>query len=96
MTQIEALTDSPAQNDIAPNDTPDDVIDINSDVSLEEDGDSDGESGNDEDVEVESADDQDPGQHVEEMEETEGDKSLEDADVEISEVAEIPDGDSED
>ncbi len=30
---------------------------------------------------------------VEEMEETEGDKSLEEADVEISEVAEVPDGD---
>jgi len=38
MTQIEALTDSLAQKDDAPNDTPDDVIDINSDISVEEDG----------------------------------------------------------
>ena len=96
MTQIEALTDSLAQNDIAPNDAPDDVIDINSEDSVEEDGDNDGESGNDEDVEVESADDQDPGQHVEEVEEAEGDKSLEEADFEISEVAEVPNGDSQD
>ena len=94
MTQIMALTNSLAQNDIAPNDAPDNVIDINSEDSVEEDRDNDGESGNDEDVEVESADDQDPGQHVEEVEETEGDKSLED--VEISEVAEVPDGDRED
>ena len=94
MTQIEALTDSLAQNDMAPNDATKDVIDINSEESVEEDGDDDHESGIDEDVEVESADDQDPGEHVEEVEETEGDKSLED--VEISEVAEVPDGDSED
>ena len=38
MTQIKALMDSLAQNDIAPNDAPDDVIDINSEDSVEEDG----------------------------------------------------------
>ena len=96
MTQIKALTDSLAQKDNAPNDAPDDVIDINSDISVEEDGINDGDSGNDKDVEVESADDQDPGEHVEEVEEVEGDKSPEEADVEISEVAEVPDGDCED
>ncbi len=94
MTQIEALTDSLAQNDMAPNDATKDVIDINSEESVEEDGDDDHESGIDEDVEVESADDQDPGEHVEEVQETEVNKSLED--VEISEVAEVPDGDRED
>ena len=36
MTQIEALMDSLAQKDNAPNNTPDDVIDINSDASMEE------------------------------------------------------------
>jgi len=96
MTQIEALTDSLAQNDMAPNDATKDVIDINSEESVEEDGDDDHESSIDEDVEVESADDQDPGDHVEEVEEVEGDKTPEEADVEISEVAEVPDGDSED
>ena len=94
MTQIEALTDSLAQNDMAPNDATKDVIDINSEESVEEDGDDDHESGIDEDVEVESADDQDPEEHVQEVQETEVNKSLED--VEISEVAEVPHGESED
>ncbi len=96
MTQIEELTDSLAQKDNDPNDAPDDVIDINSDVSVEEDGDDDGESGNDEDVEVESAADQDPGEHVEEVEETEGDKTPEEPDDDASEDAEVPDGQIED
>ena len=59
-------------------------------------GDGDGESGNDEDVEVESADDQDPGEHVEEVEEIEGDKTPEEADDDISEDAEVPNGQCED
>ena len=50
------------------------MIDINSGIS---DGVNDGESGNDEYVEVESADDQDPGEHIEEVEEIEGDKTPE-------------------
>ena len=91
MTQIEALTDSLAENNIATNDAPDEGIDINSDISVEEDGDRYGESGNDDNVEVESADDQDPDEHVEEVEEVDGDKTPEEADDDISEDAEDPD-----
>jgi hypothetical protein len=91
MTQIEALTDSLAENNIATNDAPDEGIDINSDISVEEDGDRYGESGNDNNVQVESADDQDPDEHVEEVEEVDGDKTPEEADDDISEDAEDPD-----
>jgi hypothetical protein len=91
MTQIEALTDSLAEKNIAINDAPDEGIDINSDISVEEDGDRYGESGNDDNVEVESADDQDPDEHVEEVEEVDGDKTPEEADDDISEDAEDPD-----
>ena len=91
MIQIEALTDSLAENNIATNNAPDDGIDINSDISVEEDGDRYGESGNDDNVEVESADDQDPDEHVEEVEEVDGDKTPEEADDDISEDAEDPD-----
>ena len=96
MTLIKALTNSLAQKNNAPNDTPDDVIDINSDVSVEEDGVDNGESSNDEDVEVESADDQDPGEHVEKVEEIEGDKTPEEADDDASEDAEVRNGQCED
>ena len=96
MTQIEALTDSLAQNDNAPNDARDDVIDINSEDSVEEDGVNNGESGNDKDVEVECTDDQDPGEHVEEVEEIEGDRTPEEVDDDISDDAEVPDGQCED
>jgi len=96
MTQIEALTDSLAQKDDAPNDAPDDVIDINSDVSVEEDGDNDGEMLRYKDVEVDSADDQDPSEHVEEVEEIKGDKTPEEADDDASEDAEVPNGQYED
>ncbi len=96
MTQIEVLTDSLAQRDIAPKNAPDDVIDINSDISKEEDVDDDNESGNDEDVEVDSADDQNLGEQVEEVEEIEGDKTPEEADDDASEDAEVPNGQCED
>ena len=46
--------------------------------------------GNDEDVEIESADDQDPGEHVEEVEEIEGDKKPEVAEDDTSEDGEVP------
>jgi hypothetical protein len=93
MTQIEALTDSLAENNIATNDDPAEGIDINNDISVEEDGDryGYGESGNEDNVEVESADDHDPDEHVEEVEEVDGDKTPEEADDDISEDAEDPD-----
>ena len=72
------------------------MIDINSDVSAEEDGVDDGDSGNDKDVEVDSADDQDPSEHVKEVEEIEGDKTPEEADDDTSEDTEVPDGQCED
>ena len=75
MTQIVALTYSLAQNDIAPIDAPDDVIDIKSDISVGEDEVDNGDSGNYKDVEVKSADDQDPCEHVEEVEDIKGDKN---------------------
>ena len=46
MTQIEALANSLAQKDNAPNNAPENVIDINSDVSVKDYGDDDGQSGN--------------------------------------------------
>ena len=82
MAQIESLTDALSQSDIAPRSKkPEDVIAINSDGS-DDDAGEDGDSGNKEDIAIESDDDDDVGDPVCQDHEDEGDKEVDGDDVE--------------
>ena len=82
MSQIESLTDALSQSDIAPRSKkPEEVIAINSDGS-DDDADEDGELGNEQDIAIESDDDDDIGDSVCPVDEDEGDKEVEGDDEE--------------